>query len=223
MPDQYYAIVRSQRPEDRGDTVMLLAHVLAESNFQGRAENLRTGAAGPYQFLESTWLDLVMRHGRSLGVKEALVAHIRLDDAGRATIDDPEIRRIVLGLRHDIVLATRMTNLYAGQNRASMATQLGRSPGAAEVELSLLLGPTGASRLIEAAHHEPTRPSDDVLPQAATTNQPLFRDQQGSIRSASATVAFLVDKLVRYRKLVLTHLADRPIDLQAPAQRRESR
>lgn len=213
MPDQYYAVMRLQRVEDRGDMVMALAHVLAESNFRDSAENQVTGAAGPYQFLESTWLELIMRHGRSLGVKPELTDHIRLDEAGRATIDDPQTRRVVLGLRHDIVLATRMTTLYADENRLSMTNQLGRSPGAAEVELSLLLGPTGASRLLEAARQNPRRPADDVLPEAATRNGPLFRTQQGGIRSASATVAYLVDKLVGYRKQILGDLANKPIDL----------
>jgi hypothetical protein len=204
MPDQYYAVVH----DNRGDVVMLLAHALAETSFRPAAKNPETGAAGPYQFLGSTWLDLLMRHGEELGVKPSLVAQIAFDPSGRIVVANPEVRRTLLDLRHDITLSTRLTTSYMDDNRRLMEGQLGRPPDAAEVELSLLLGPRGATRLVQAAARDPLRPVIEVLPRAVSANQSLFQDARGGMRNAADAMRSLVDKLVNYRQRIIVALTN---------------
>jgi len=196
IPDQFAAVARTPGATDGHDFAALLAQVAGESAFKPHAVNKQTGAAGPFQFVKNTWLSLIRDHGAALGVKPELLKQIKGDGHGRLTIADPTALKEVLDLRHDIGLSAKMAAKYLDDNKAHLGHMLHREPTEAEVQISFILGATGAARLIEAAKNSPATPVEDVVPKAVAANRTLFHDRQGKTLTAGEAVAHLA---ARYR------------------------
>jgi hypothetical protein len=194
MPDQFDAMARTPGEPEGAEFTALLAQVVGESSFKPHAENKRTGAAGPFQFVKNTWLAMVRSHGEEFGIKPELVRQITLDAKGRAKVADPSALKDVLDLRHDVALSSRMAVKYRDDSRAHLTRMLHRPPSDAEVHLAFLLGPTGATHLIHAAAVTPNRASSEVVAPAVAANPSLFHDKSGRVRSAAEAVAFLTEK-----------------------------
>jgi len=205
IPDQYAAAAANHGGATGFAT--LLAQVSSETGFQPNSVNKATGAEGPFQFVKNTWLDQLRQHGAELGVKPELLAQIKRDPTtGRVSVADPEARKTLLDLRHDLDLSAKVASLYLDQNRASLGRQLGRAASDSEVQMSFLLGANGASRLISAAAKDPTRPVDQVLPKAVAANRSLFTDKSGQTRGAGDAVAHLAEKFGRDRTRFTAYL-----------------
>lgn len=196
IPDQFAAVARTPGATGGHDFAALLAQVAGESAFKPHAVNKQTGAAGPFQFVKNTWLSLLKEHGEALGVKPDLLAQIKADAHGHLNIADPHALKEVLDLRHDIGLSAKMAAKYLDENKAHLGHMLHREPTEAEVQISFILGATGAARLITAAKSSPETPVDDVVPKAVAANRTLFHDRQGKILTAGQAVAHLA---ARYR------------------------
>jgi hypothetical protein len=196
IPDQFAAVARTPGATGGHDFAALLAQVAGESAFKPHAVNRQTGAAGPFQFVKNTWLSLLKDHGQALGVKPDLLAQIKTDAHGHLTIADPAALKEVLDLRHDIGLSAKMAAKYLDENKTHLTDMLHREPSEAEVQISFILGPTGAAHLIGAARSNPETPVDQIVPKAVAANRTLFHDHQGNILTAGQAVAHLA---ARYR------------------------
>ncbi len=60
------------------------------------------------------------------------------------------------------------------------------------MRIAYLLGATGASRLLRAAHDHPGLAVDKVVPSAVRSNPGLFHQANGSVKTAGEAVASLV-------------------------------
>ncbi len=60
------------------------------------------------------------------------------------------------------------------------------------MRIAYLLGATGASRLLRAAHDHPAIGVDKVVPSAVRSNPGLFRQPNGAVKTAGEAVASLV-------------------------------
>lgn len=196
IPDQIAAVARTPDATGGHEFAALLAQVAGESAFKPHAVNKHTGAAGPFQFIKNTWLSLMKEHGQALGVKPGLLAQIKTEANGRLTIADPQALKEVLDLRHDMNLSTKMAAKYLDENKTHLSHMLHREPTEAEVQISFILGPSGAAHLINAAKSSPDVPVDQVVPKAVASNRSLFHDHQGQTMTASQAVAHLA---ARYR------------------------
>jgi hypothetical protein len=196
IPDQFAAVARTPGATGGHDFAALLAQVAGESAFKTTAVNSKTGAAGPFQFVKNTWLSLLRDHGQAMGVKPALLAQIKPDAHGRMTVADPHSLREMLDLRHDLSLSAKMAAKYLDDNKAHLGHILHREATEAEVQISFLLGASGAAHLINAAKTGPDTPVDQVLPKAVAANRTLFHDHQGKPLTAGEAVAHLA---ARYR------------------------
>ncbi|HLZ67838.1 MAG TPA: hypothetical protein VKQ29_16555 [Aliidongia sp.] len=196
IPDQLAAVARTPGVADGHDFATLLAQVAGESAFKPHAVNKHTGAAGPFQFVKNTWLSLLKEHGEALGVKPELLAQIKTEAHGRLAIADPQALKEVLDLRHDLSLSAKMAAKYLDENKTHLAHLLHREPNEAEVQISFILGPSGAAHLVAAAKSHPDTPVDQILPKAVAANRSLFHDHQGTALTASQAVAHLA---ARYR------------------------
>jgi hypothetical protein len=196
IPDQIAAVARTPDATGGHDFAALLAQVAGESAFKPHAVNKQTGAAGPFQFVKNTWLSLMKEHGHALGVKPELLDQIKTEKNGRLTIDNPHALKEVLDLRHDLGLSAKMAAKYLDENKTHLGHILHREPTEAEVQISFLLGPSGAAHLINAARSTPDTPVDQVMPKAVASNRSLFHDHQGRALTASQAVAHLA---ARYR------------------------
>jgi hypothetical protein len=196
IPDQFAAVARMPDAAGGHDFATLLAQIAGESAFKSHAVNKRTGAAGPFQFVKNTWLSLIKEHGKDMGVKSELLGQIKTEATGRLTIADPHALKEVLDLRHDLGLSAKMAAKYLEENKAHLGHLLHREPSEAELQISFILGPSGAARLIGAAKNSPDRPVDQIMPRAAAANHGLFHDHAGRILTAGEAVAHLA---ARYR------------------------
>jgi muramidase (phage lysozyme) len=172
----------------------ILAQATQESGLDPAAKNSRSSAAGPFQFLESTWLDLFRRHGAAYGQGE-LASHIQVRN-GVSSVKDPAIRRQILELRHDVDLSAGMAARYLAEGREALEKRLGRPASESESRMAYVLGSGGAAKLIRAAESTPGAVAADLLPSAAKANHNLFHDRStGRALGAAETVSRLTRRM----------------------------
>ncbi len=172
----------------------ILAQATQESGLNSAAKNANSSAAGPFQFLEGTWLDLFRRHGAAYG-QGALASQIR-DRDGVATVADPETRKKILALRHDVDLSAGMAARYLSEGRERLEKRLGRPASETESRIAYVMGVGGAAKLIKAAESNPTAIAADLLPAAAKANHNLFHDRaSGRALGAAETVTRMARRM----------------------------
>jgi hypothetical protein len=186
------ALVRSARDAAAGtktDFKSLLASSLSESRHDPLAHNKRSSATGAFQFTERTWLDLVRRYGVALGQGDA-AAKITMVN-GKPSVADPADRAAILALRSNSGTAGALAARYSDENRSALSKNLGRKVSENEVRIAYLLGATGASRLLRAAHDHPTLTVDKIVPAAVRSNPRLFHQANGAVKTAGEAVVAL--------------------------------
>ncbi|MGA7805597.1 hypothetical protein [Bradyrhizobium sp.] len=123
----------------------------AESGGNPNATNSNSSAAGPGQFIDSTWLSVLKQHRPDIA-------------AGKSDAD-------LLALKTDPVLAPQMTDAYAADNQAVLANNgLPVTPGT--TYLAHFAGPGAAVKILQA---DPGDSAADILGPAATKANPFLR------------------------------------------------
>lgn len=169
------------------DFTMLAETARRESGFNAGAKAPTSSATGLFQFIESTWLDMVRKYGDQHGLG-AMASRISVS-GGRPHVSDAALRKAILDLRYDPELSARMAGELARENAAALQGNLGRAPSAGELYAAHVLGPAGATKLIEAA--ERGAPNAAALfPREAAANRGLFY-VDGAPRSAAQLLARL--------------------------------
>ncbi|MGE3141933.1 MAG: transglycosylase SLT domain-containing protein [Hyphomonadaceae bacterium] len=153
------------------DFSLLVETAQRESALNPQARAATSSATGLFQFIESTWLDMVRRHGPAHGLG-AEAAAIGARD-GRAFVADPQTRADILALRNDPEIAARMAGELARDNAETLRRSLGRAPSAGELYAAHVLGAGGAARLIAAAG-EGAPDASALFPREAGANRGLF-------------------------------------------------
>ncbi|MGE0044302.1 MAG: transglycosylase SLT domain-containing protein [Hyphomonadaceae bacterium] len=159
------------------DFEALLATARRESSLNAGARAGTSSAAGLFQFIERTWLDMVRRHGGDHGMG-AYAQALQNGDVSAAT------RREILSLRFDPELSARMAGELWRENASTLRARLGREPNAGELYAAHVMGPQGAARLIAAAD-EGAGSAAAIFPREAAANRHLFFTRGGEARSAS--------------------------------------
>lgn len=113
--------------------------MLAESGGRDDARNPRSTAVGPFQFIESTFLDVARRHFQA-----------------ETSVLEPAT---VLQLRANRAFARRAAEAFTRDNAAHLAAA-GLAPTFANLRLAFLVGPGGAVRILKA---EPRTPAITIL------------------------------------------------------------
>lgn len=167
------------------DFGLLMAEAGQESGFHPDAKAASGSAAGLYQFVGSTWLDMMHRFGAKYG-EGALAQAITVDASGRATVADPAMRQRILALRGDPTLSAALAGEYANLNRAAVEHALGHSANRADLYMAHFLGPAGATTFLKALEIKGTTPAAELLPEAAASNRSVFYDgDTGRARSVA--------------------------------------
>lgn len=169
----------------------LVRQASLESGFDPAAKAATSSATGLYQFIDSTWLDMIRLHGAQHGLGEFAEA-VRLEPRRDAApgesavvsrVADPELKRRILALRSDPRIAAAMAGEYARTNQQQLRGALGVEPGATELYLAHFLGPGGATRFLRARAADGGADAVAVAPQAAEANRAVFFDADGKPRS----------------------------------------
>jgi len=141
--------------------------MMAESGGRTDARNPRSTAVGPYQFIESTWLDLARR----------------ILPAETAALSPAQI----LALRSDPAFARRGAEAYTNENAATLKAN-GFEATFPRLRLAFLLGPQGAIRVLQAPPQ--TRVTQLLGPAVAKANPFMFGlTAEGLIARAARDIA----------------------------------
>ena len=111
--------------------------MIAESGGRADAANPRSTAVGPYQFIESTWLDVVRR---VFATETQALTPLQ-----------------ILALRTDPAFSRRAAEAYTKDN-AGVLKSNGIEPTFPHLRLAHLLGPQGAVRVLQAPPQAPVAP-----------------------------------------------------------------
>ena len=180
------------------DVDFLIAQAQVESDMNPNARARTSSATGLYQFIDSTWLSTMQRHGARFGMGE-IATQIGVNRSGAAYVADPAARAAILELRKDPQIAALMAAGLAEDNSAHLTPILGRQPDHNELYLAHFLGAGGAGRFLSAMAENPDRPAASLFRQPAAANRPVFYQQNGQARSLGAVMQFLSAKLDRAR------------------------
>ncbi len=184
----------------------ILAQATQESGLNPSARNRSSSAAGPFQFLERTWLDLFRRHGAAYGQGE-LASAIESRN-GIPSVKDPATRRKILDLRQDVDLSAGMAARYLSEGRERLQSRLGRPVTETESRIAYVMGVGGAAKLIRAAESSPKATAADLLPAAAKSNRNVFYDRPtGRALTASETIARLTRRMETDQKEMFALIA----------------
>lgn len=190
-PDVRVAIARASQ-RTGVDFTYLLAQARIESGMNPQARAATSSAAGLYQFVNSTWLDTLDRHGDRHGLGWASAAIDR--SGGRAVAGDRAQLPGLLALRLDPDAAATMAAELANDNAAALRPVLGREPGASELYLAHFMGAGGAIKFLNALQSDPAQSAAALFPAAAAANRPIFHEGARA-RSVGEVMGVLHDKV----------------------------
>ena len=178
------------------DFAYLVAQAEVESSMDPEARAATSSATGLYQFIDSTWLDTVKKHGERFGLG-TLAAQIDVSASGTAYVANPDQRQAILALRSDPQIASLMAAGLAEDNRAHLVPILGREPDHAELYLAHFLGAGGAGRFLSAMQANPSQSAAALFARPAAANRAICYTPDGSPRSLAGVMDVLASKLER--------------------------
>ena len=184
--------IRTASEKTGVDFAYLLQNAAAESSLNPHAANTGSSARGLYQFIDSTWLETVDRHGAEHGLSAAASA-ISRDANGNPVVENPVIRRQILALRDNPQVAALMAAEFTKDNQATLESTLGRSVGSTELYMAHFLGAAGAGKFLSKMDVVPQARADALLPHAARANQAVFY-QGGKALSVDQIYSRFADK-----------------------------
>jgi hypothetical protein len=154
------------------DFDFLIRTAQRESALNPAARARTSSASGLFQFIESTWLATLHRHGADHGYGRLASLIERTPDGGYRVRDGA--RREVLDLRFDPQAASLMAAELASDSAAYLRGRIGRDPSSGELYAAHFLGPAGAARLIQAVETNPGQSGAALFPSAAAANRSIF-------------------------------------------------
>ena len=191
MPVQVESALKKAAEITGADFQYLVDTAARESGFRPSVKAPTSSATGLFQFIESTWLEVVKNHGAAFGLKEQAAA-ISQSRSGRYFVADKGMRREILELRKDPEIAAVMAGVFTQNNAKHLEAKLKRHPTAGELYIAHFLGAGNGGRLVKAAQLNPGMKAADLFPSAARANKTLFYR-----RGEALSVKALYHNLVR--------------------------
>ena len=166
------------------DFSYLLGQAKLESGLNATAKAGTSSARGLYQFVDQSWLRVVKAHGAENGLAWAANA-ISTTSGGRATVNDPTLKRAILALRNDPSAASMMAAEHASDNKDALESATGRTATGTDLYMAHFLGLGGARSFLTAMQANPDKSGAAMFPAAARANRGVFFNGDGSSRSLS--------------------------------------
>lgn len=153
----------------------LLQTAIRESSLNPSAKAGTSTATGLFQFLESTWLQVMKDEGGRLGYQRYADAIVETSD-GDFVIKDKSLREEVLKLREDPQVAADLAAAFTRNNGAYLLEKFGRMPSPGELYIAHFLGAKGAEKLFTAGLADPDQIAAELFPRQAKANRSIFYD-----------------------------------------------
>ncbi|MCB9989788.1 MAG: transglycosylase SLT domain-containing protein [Rhodospirillales bacterium] len=167
----------------------LMEQAAAESSFNAKAESKSSSASGLYQFIESTWLNMVKKYGH----KHGLSAYAdKISDNGKVGGAD---RQAILELRKNPEKAALLAAEFAAENQRYLDRHVGGDIGGTELYFAHFMGAGGAAAFLNAMKDNPLQNAADLFPKAARANYNVFYDRKtGEARTLAGVYEFFDKK-----------------------------
>ena len=185
------------------DPVYMMALADKESSFLPGNKASTSSAVGLFQFITSTWLEVVRSFGPAHGLDAEAQAIERID--GKLAVADETMREHILGLRRNPYISSLMAAEMMKRDKAKIESRLGRKLSRSEFYLSHFFGVDSASKFIALVDDTPKKSAPSVFPAAAKSNKALFFAQDGkktrqlSVAEVYGRIDTMIDKrLDRY-------------------------
>lgn len=173
VPQSLAYILNSAGTRSGVDFDYLLQTAIRESSLDPKARAQTSSATGLFQFLESTWLQVMKDEGPRLGYQQYANAIVETTD-GEFTIKDRALREEVLKLREDPQIAADLAAAFTRNNGAYLLDKFGRMPSPGELYIAHFLGAKGAEKLFTAGLADPDQVAADLFPRQAKANRAIF-------------------------------------------------
>lgn len=199
VPQSLATVLNSAGDKSNVDFDYLLQTAIRESSLNPEAKAPTSSAVGLFQFLESTWLQVMKEQGPRLGYQDYANA-ITKDSDGDYVIRDKSLRKEILALREDPQIAADMAAAFTQANGEYLEGKFGKHPSPGELYIAHFLGPQGAEKLFRAGLENPDQIAANLFPKQAKANKALFY---------SGGDARTIKEL--YQALVSKHLGPAPV------------
>src|SRR3954447_18273521 len=154
------------------DPAYLMALADKESSLLPDNKARTSSAEGLFQFVETTWVEVLRRYGAKHGYAAEAEA-IQIVDS-RPVVSDPKQREAILRLRRDPYLSGLMTGEMINTHRQILAGKVARDPSFGELYMAHFLGVQGAKRFMDLLSERPEKRASKAFPRAAKANRSLF-------------------------------------------------
>jgi hypothetical protein len=156
------------------DFSFLMQKAATESSFNPAAKAKSSSATGLFQFIDSTWLNMVKQHGAKYGLGK-LAGQIEIRD-GKACVGDCAVKAEILNLRKNPEIAALMAGEFSAENKKYLAGHTRGRVGATEMYLAHFMGADGAAKFLNSRNNDGTATAARLFPAEARANKNVFFD-----------------------------------------------
>ncbi|WP_375450539.1 transglycosylase SLT domain-containing protein [uncultured Devosia sp.] len=191
VPQSLAYVLTSAGDRNGVDFDYLLQTAMRESSLDPQAKAQTSSAVGLFQFLESTWLQVMKEEGPRLGYQQYANAIEKTGDGYQ--VSDPQARAQILKLREDPQIAADLAAAFTKSNGDYLSAKFGRQPSAGELYIAHFLGAQGAEKMFDAGLSNPDQIAAYLFPRQAQANKTIFYDD-GQPRTIRQVYRALVSK-----------------------------
>lgn len=173
VPRSLVAALNSAGQKSGVDFGYLLQTALRESSLNPNAKASTSSATGLFQFIESTWLEVMKTEGPRLGYAQ-YASQITETAGGDFVVGDARARQALLKLREDPVIAADLAAAYTRTNGEYLHARFARMPSAGELYIAHFLGARGAETMFNAGLSDPNQLAAPLFPRQAKANPSIF-------------------------------------------------
>jgi hypothetical protein len=174
------------------DPVYMMALADKESSFLPGNKASTSSAVGLFQFITSTWLEVVRSFGPMHGLVAEAQAIERID--GKLTVVDETMREHILSLRRNPYISSLMAAEMMKRDKTKIEARLGRQLSRSEFYMSHFFGVDSASKFIALVDDTPKKSAPAAFPAAAKSNKSLFFTKDGK-KTRQLSVAEVYGKI----------------------------
>lgn len=193
VPQSVANAIKNAAAKTGVDFNYLVEKAATESGFKTGVQSKSSSATGLYQFIDSTWLAMIKKHGDDYGLDNFSDA-IKQDSKGNYTVADKATRQEILNLRKDADIAAIMAAEFADDNKIYLENSVSGEIGNTDLYLAHFMGASGASRFLNAKSANGNQIAASLFPSAARANHNVFYDTSGKARTLDEVYAFFDKK-----------------------------
>ena len=175
VPQSLAYVLNTAGDKSNVDFSYLLKTAMRESSLDPDAKAPSSSAVGLFQFLDTTWLQVMKEEGPRLGYQKYADAITKGAD-GNYEVKNKALRTEILDLRKDPQVAADMAAAFTESNGQYLQAKFGRMPSPGELYIAHFLGPQGAEKMFDAGLKNPDQVAATLFPSAAKANPQIFYD-----------------------------------------------